>query len=206
MNKLYYCDEIAKVAGMRSGRMVAEFTFKHFGKENVLFDTIGRGGQQKKLYKITEDQLNFFLSRSRSDSSKVIDYFGLNRDEVCLMRNEILFVSVVKGMLGITDIKYKTQHKIKIGDSYGLVDMFIYGDFGCAVVEYDERQHRSKIKMDRERDKLMFDHLVNVAGFSKVKIIRVKDNSSDFSKSLTKIHRLIHSDFFHPVEYKFNGN
>lgn len=184
--------------------MVSEFIFKHFGKENVYFDTAGHGGHQKKLYKITEDQLNFFLLRSRADSQKVADHFGLELSDVCLLRNEILFTSIIKGLLQITDIKYKTQHKLHIGDSYILVDLFIYGDFGCAVVEYDERQHKRDNRKDKERDKMVVDHLMNTKGFTKVKIIRVEDNSSDFALSVAKINKLIHSDFFHPVEYNFD--
>lgn len=204
MEKLYCCNEIAKVAGLKGGRMVSEFAFKHFGKENVYFDTAGHGGQQKKLYKITEDQMNFFLLRSRADAQKVADHFGLELSDVCLMRNEILFTSIIKGLLQITDIKCKTQHKLHIGDSYILVDLFIYGDFGCAVIEYDERQHKRNERKDKERDKMVVDHLMNTKGFKKVKVIRVKDNSSDFALSVAKINKLIHSDFFHPVEYNFD--
>ena len=203
MGKLYSCDEIAEIAGLKGGRMVAEFAFKHFGKENIYFDTVGTGGCQKKLYKITEDQLNFYLSRSRANASKVADYFGLRLSDVCLMRNEILFTSIIQGMLRITDIKHKTQHKIYINNSYILADMFIYGDFGCAVVEYDERQHDSNKNKDRGRDKMVVDYLVDQEGFDKVKIIRVKDTSSSFALSVSKINKLIHSDFFHPVEYNF---
>ena len=203
MSKLYCCDEIAKIAGLKCGRMVSEFAFKHFGKENIHFDTVGVGGHQKKLYKITEDQLNFFLSRSRANVSMVADYFGLKLNDVCLMRNEILFTSVVQGLLQITDVKHKIQHKIYINNSYILADMFIYGDFGCAVIEYDERQHKRNKSKDKERDKMIVGYLINQNGFSKVKIIRVKDSSSDFALSVSKINKLIHSDFFHPIEYNF---
>ena len=192
-----------KIAGLKGGRIVSEFAFKHFGKENIYFDTVGTGGHQKKLYKITEDQLNFFLSRSRANVSKVVDYFDLNLGDVCLMRNEILFTSTIQGMLQITDIKHKTQHKIYINNSYILADMFIYGDFGCAVVEYDEKQHDSNKSKDKVRDKMVIDYLVNQERFDRVKIIRVKDSSSSSALSVSKINKLIHSDFFHPVEYNF---
>lgn len=198
----FYANDVAKKLGLKGGRMVSELVQKHFGVSNVLFDVEGVGGRQKKLYKLNRRQFAFVLSRSRGDVSRCANHFGLPVSDVVLMRNEVLFTSIVKGMLGIVDVEYETQYKVKTEKDLYLLDMIVYGAFGCCVIEYDEKSHKYNKKEDDARDKVVINEVKKALAVNRVEIIRVQDNSNAFVSAISRIHALIHGDFFHPVCYK----
>lgn len=198
----FYASDVAKKLGLKGGRMVSELVQKHFGVSNVLFDVEGTGGQQKKLYKLNKQQLAFVLSRSRGDVSRCANHFGLPVSDIVLMRNEVLFTSIVKGMLDVVDVEYETQYKVKTEKGIFLLDMIVYGAVGCCIIEYDEKAHKYKKKEDDARDKVVINEIKKTLAVTRVEIIRVQDNSNAFVSAISRIHALIHGDFFHPVCYK----
>ncbi len=198
----FYASDVAKKLGLKGGRIVSELVQKHFGVSNVLFDVEGIGGRQKKLYKLNKRQLAFVLSRSRGDVSRCANHFGMPVSDIVLMRNEVLFTSIVKGMLDIVDVEYETQYKVKTEKDLYLLDMIVYGTVGCCVIEYDEKYHKYNKKEDGVRDKVVINEVKKALEVNRVEIIRVHDNSNAFVSAISRIHALIHGDFFHPVCYK----
>ena len=206
MQELYYANEVAEKLGLKSGRMVSEQVEKHFGKNSMLFDVVGSGGQTKKLYKISRDQLLFVISRSRGDVDGCAKFYGVDINSACLMRNEVLFSNIVKGMLRVVDLSFEQQFKVSIDDKYVLLDMIIYGEFGCCVIEYDEKYHKHQKRSDKKRDFSVIASLKTQMGFDRVEVLRISDNSLSFAESISKIHEMIHCDFFQPITYNFAGS
>lgn len=206
MQKLYYANEVAEKLGLKSGRMVSEQVEKHFGKNSMSFDIVGVGGRSKKLYKINREQLSFIISRSRGDVDGCSSFYGVDINSTCLMRNEVLFSNIVKGMLKVVDLNLEQQFKVSIDDKYVLLDMIIYGKFGCCVIEYDEKYHKHQKRADKKRDFGVVASLKTQMGFDRVEVLRVSDNSLSFAESISKIHEMIHCDFFHPITYSFEDS
>lgn len=201
---MYNVEDVSKYLGLKKPRMVSELVQKHFGKNAIPFKTSGSGGQIKKEYTLTHEQLIFVLSRSRGNVDYCASKLGVDIDSVCLMRNEQLFLSTIIEMIKITDLKYSKQFPIGIGESVVFIDMVVYGDFGCVAIEYDEKQHKYSKKKDSIRDEIVKKSLKEVLGVDRVEVIRVIDSSKNFSIEVGKIHRMIHDDFFHPICYKFD--
>lgn len=204
MKEKYCVSEVAKLLGLTSGRMVSELIQKHFGKNSMEFTNSGTGGKIKKHYKITHEQLIFILSRSRGNVDACIKHYGIDLKSICLMRNEQLFSSLVIELIKVTDLKYESQYMIRHEESYYLLDLIVYGMFGCVVVEYDERGHNTKgmIGSDAKRDIIVIDGIKEKLNVDRVEIIRVKDNQLSFASYIGKINEMIHGDYFQPIEYK----
>lgn len=201
---MYSVELVSKHLGLKKPRMVSELVQKHFGKESMRFESSGSGGQIKKEYFLTYDQLIFVLSRSRGDVDGCASKLGIDINSVCLMRNEQLFSSIVIEMIKITDLKFERQYPINLKNGMAIADLIVYGEFGCAVIEYDERQHNSSKVKDSLRDSEVLLQLRKVLNVDRVEVIRIVDSSKNFALEIGRIHKMIHEDFFHPICYKFD--
>ena len=201
---MYSVEVVSKALGLKKPRMVSELVQKHFGKDSMIFESSGAGGQIKKEYFLTYDQLVFVLSRSRGDVDGCASKLGIDINSVCLMRNEQLFSSIIIEMIKITDLKFERQYPVNLKSRMVIVDLIVYGDFGCVVIEYDEKQHKYNKSVDTIRDNQVKVALKEKLGVDRVEVIRVVDSSKNFTLEIGRIHRMIHEDFFQPVCYQFD--